>query len=407
MYLIPLILCIDNRMNKELTKRQHWNPRMHLKHFSTDGKVYLYDKKTSSVKQVSINDVAVGNWFYDRDNSIEEKLSKIESKVDKIFLKIIRKKHIYHISLEERKYLNEFIVLQDYRTPHSRKMFEIIYHEYLQLFLNASKNGKIDESLIPEGLPKDLWENIPPPKENFLKFLQMIKDDPNYFVKFNKEGAVRVTNMIIKGIIPSGIKLFGKLKMRLFNNTSDLDFYTSDHPVCRYNHYMIDKYGYITMHGIGYDSEGIQFFYPLAPKLSLVFEDGKRYNNFKDVTVVDHKFVEFVNARIIQNSNRWLFSQNSNFNYADELLGDYPDFRDSAVLFGLWKIAKTDSDRSIWERFYGVESQRRLEKYIEHLIQNGATEREVKEIRIKYNLEYIKALDNEKKENSFLSKQEN
>lgn len=394
-------------MNKELTKRQHWNPRMHLKHFSTDRKIYLYNKKTSMVKHVSINDVAVGKWFYDRDNSIEEKLSKIESKVDKIFLKIIKKKHIYHISFEERKYLNEFIVLQDYRTPHSRKIFEIIYHEYLQLFLNAFKNGKLEETLIPEGLPKDLWENMPPPKENFLKFLQMAKDDPNYFAKFNKEGAVNLTNMIIKGIIPSGIKYFGKLKMRLFKNTSVLDFFTSDHPVCRYNHYMIDKYGHITMHGIGYNSEGIQFFYPLTPKLSLVFEDGNIYKNFKDVSVVDYEFVEFINARIIQNSNRWLFAQNSNFTYVDKFLGDYPDFRDSDVLFGLWKIPETDSDRSIWERFYGVEAQRRLEKYIEHLIQNGATEREVENIRIKYNIEYIQALENTKKEISFLSKQEN
>jgi hypothetical protein len=69
-------------MNKKLTKRQHWNPRMHLKHFSTNGKIYRYDKKTSDVKFIPIEDTAVGKWYYDKDNRIENKLSKIESEVD-------------------------------------------------------------------------------------------------------------------------------------------------------------------------------------------------------------------------------------------------------------------------------------------------------------------------------------
>ncbi|MEJ2296834.1 MAG: DUF4238 domain-containing protein, partial [Candidatus Lokiarchaeota archaeon] len=111
----------------------------------------MYDKKTSDVKFISIEDTAVGKWYYDKDNSIEDKLSKIESEVDKIFLKIIRKEHIYHVHIADRKKLNEFIVLQDYRTPHSRKQFEIIYEEFLKLFLNALKGDELDEDLIPEG----------------------------------------------------------------------------------------------------------------------------------------------------------------------------------------------------------------------------------------------------------------
>ena len=107
-------------MKKQITKRQHWNPRMHLKHFAINGNIYVYDKKTMNVELRSIENTAVGKWFYDRDNCIENKLSKIESKVDRIFSKIIRTKRIDNITLEERKNLNEFIVLQDYRTPNSR-----------------------------------------------------------------------------------------------------------------------------------------------------------------------------------------------------------------------------------------------------------------------------------------------
>ncbi|KKK57646.1 hypothetical protein LCGC14_3052380, partial [marine sediment metagenome] len=219
--------------------------------------------------------------------------------------------------------------------------------------------------------------------------------DPDYFAEFNRESAIRVTNMIISGILPSGVELFSKLKLRLFKNVSNVDFYTSDHPVCRYNQYMMNSFGHITINGIGYDSEGIQFFYPVTPKLCLVFEDGKTYSMYEDVTTVDHEFVNFVNARIIQNSKQWIYSQNDNFDYVNDYLGDFPHFKNPDILFGLWRIPKTDSERSIWERFYGKEARRKLKNYVDHLIQKGATEREVEEIYIKYDLEYKVELENQ------------
>jgi len=381
-------------IKKQVTKRQHWNPRMHLKHFSVNGKIYVFDKKSLDIKLISIENVAVGKWFYDRDNSIENKLSNIENTVDRIFSKIIRTRRLDNIRLEERSNLDEFIVLQDYRTPNSRNQYEIIYQESLKLFINAMKNGKIDENTLPDGMPKAIWKNMPPPRENFIKFLQVIKEDQDYFTEFNKESAIRVTNMIISGILPSGIKIFSKLKLRLFKNASNIDFYTSDHPVCRYNQYMMDSFSHITINGIGYNSVGIQFFYPLTPKLCLVFEDEKVYGMYEDVTIVDHEFVNFVNARIIQNSKRWIYSQNDNFNYADDYLGDYPHFKNPDILFGLWIIPKTASERAIWERFYGKEAQRKLKNYVDHLIQKGATEYEVEEIYTKYDIEYKMALEN-------------
>ncbi len=387
-------------MEKHLTKRQHWNPRMHLRHFAINGKIYVYDKKTMKVKLISIKDAAVGKWFYGRDNSIENILSKIESKVARIFSKIIKTKGINNITLEERKNLNEFMVLQDYRTPNSRNQYEIIYQESLRVFISSMKNGEIDENSLPDGKLKEIWKNMPPPKENFIKFLQMIKEDPDYFAEFNRESAIRVTNMIISGSLPSGIELFSKLKLRLFENASNVDFYTSDHPLCRYNQYMMNSFGHITINGIGYNSEGIQFFYPVTPKLCLVFEDGKTYEMYEDVTTVDHEFVNFVNARIIQNSKQWIYSQNDKFSYVDDYLGDFPHFRNPDILFGLWSIPRTDSERTIWERFYGIGARGKLKKYTDYLIQKGATEREVEEIYTKYDLEYKMALENGKQGNS-------
>ena len=129
-------------MKNQMTKHQHWNPRMHLKHFTIDGKIYTYDKRTMKIDLKSIKNVAVGEWFYDEDNSIENILSKSESKVARIFSRIIKTKQIDNLSIEERKNLNEFMVLQDVRTPNSRNQFEIIYNESLKVFINAIRDRK-------------------------------------------------------------------------------------------------------------------------------------------------------------------------------------------------------------------------------------------------------------------------
>jgi hypothetical protein len=382
------------KMKNQVTKRQHWNPRMHLKHFAIDGKIHIYDKMTMKINLTSIENAAVGKWFYDKDNNIENILSEIEGKVDGIFLKIIKTKQIDNLTIEERKNLNEFMVLQDYRTPKTRNQFETIYKEGLIILMNAVRDGEMDESLLPDGMPKDLWNDIPPPKENFIKFLQMIKEDPSYFMEFNKESAKRSTNMVLSGILPSGIDLFSKLKLRLFKNSSIANFFTSDHPVCRYNHYMLDFLGHITINGIGYNSEGIQLFYPLTPKLCLVFEDAVLYDMYEDVTVVNHEFVNFVNARLIQNSKRWIYSHTDNFKYVEDYLQEYPHFRNPNILFGLWRTSKNDLERATWERFYGKEAQRKLKNYLDHLIREGATEQEIEDIQTKYDLEYQVALEN-------------
>jgi len=380
-------------MKNQVTKRQHWNPRMHLKHFAIDGKIYIYDKKTMKINLTSIENAAVGKWFYDIDNNIENILSEIEGIVNRIFSKIIKMKKIDNLTIEERKNLNEFMVLQDHRTPKTRTQFEIMYKESLKILMNAVKDGEMDENLLPDGMPKDLWNDMPPPKVNFIKFLQMIKEEPSFFKEFNKESAKRSTNMVLSGILPSGIDLFSKLKLRLFKNSSNTNFYTSDHPVCRYNHYMLNSLGRITIKGIGYNSEGIQIFYPLNPKLCLVFEDAVIYDMYEDVTVVDHKFVDFMNARIIQNSKQWIYSQTDNFRYVDDYLREYPHFKNPNILFGLWRIPKNDLERAIWGRFYGIEAQRKLKNYLDHLIREGATDQEIEEIQTKYDLEYQVALE--------------
>jgi len=44
--------------------------------------------------------------------------------------------------------------------------------------------------------------------------------------------------------------------------------------------------------------------------------------------------------------------------------------------------------------FFKDKTQRKLKNYIEHLIKNGATEKEIEEIQTKYDLEYKFAIEN-------------
>ncbi|MBD3211145.1 MAG: DUF4238 domain-containing protein [Candidatus Lokiarchaeota archaeon] len=373
-------------------KRQHWNPRMHLKHFSIDGKIFTYDKTTGIINQTSIENVSVGNWFYDRDNTIENKLSKVEQRVDKIFLKIIKEERVSNLSVQEKNIVNKFIIWQDYRTPNTRKHLKLIMEEIFKIFSNALKDGDLDLSMLPEEFVKDFWDELPPPKENFIEFLEIIKSEPSYLSEFTKKLAKDSTNMVLRDDIPRGFDLFSKLELRIIKNISSIDFITSDHPVSRYNEYLHRKFEQIPIEGLGYDSKGIQIFYPLAPKLCLLFEDKNIYPVDNNLLTADQKFANFINAKIIQHSYRWLYSRYNNFKFIKVYLDKYPHFKSSNILFGFWSLVESDLGRKIWNQFYGKEAQNNFTNYIKHLMKNGAKEQEIPVFKNKYYSEYKEAL---------------
>ena len=94
-----------------------------------------------------------------------------------------------------------------------------------------------------------------------------------------------------------------------------------------------------------------------------------------------------------------IHSQTNSFDFVNNYLGDYPHFRNSDILFGLWRIPKTDLERAICERFYGKEARRKLENYVDHLIKKGATKQDVEKIYAQYDLEYKMALENGQMQN--------
>jgi len=368
---------------------------MHLKHFSVDKKIYIYDKRSMgllSKKPIPIKKAAVQNWFYDRDNFIEKKLCRLETKADKIFLKIIRTKQVNNLNNKERKIIDKFIVFQDYRTPKTRNYLKVILNQALKDYIEIKKKGPIDENSIPEGVFKTFWESNPPPKENLLNFLDIIEEDQEFFEKFTEERAKIAINNVIRGELISGIDLFSKLVVKLYINRSRHNFYTSDHPVCRYNEYMQNHYNLIPSDGIAYDSKGIQLFYPLTPKLCLLFEDAKTYKKYNKVELAGKEFAEFVNTRLIQNSTQWLYSKDNNFEYAEAYLREYPHFKYSNILFGLWKLIESDLNRRIWDQYYGPDARRELEQYLIYERKKGAKKQDIEALKIKYHFEYINTL---------------
>lgn len=115
-------------MGNKLTVKEHYLPRMILKHFSKNKKTLLaYDKKDKISKTFSIYSQCYNNNIYEfigkykgvNVNMIENELSKIEDCVDKIIInKILLDKDL---SEEEKYIIYIFSTLQLLRTPDSIK----------------------------------------------------------------------------------------------------------------------------------------------------------------------------------------------------------------------------------------------------------------------------------------------
>ena len=124
------------------TKLEHYVPQFYLKRFSRERKkehyVYCYSKKDSRIFTVNIKNIGGENYFYeleDDDSQIIEKiLANIEGKFSYVTKKIIRKKDLDIISVNERVILAMLIVLQEIRTREQRERIRSIPQKILDHF---------------------------------------------------------------------------------------------------------------------------------------------------------------------------------------------------------------------------------------------------------------------------------
>lgn len=117
---------------------QHYLPKMYLKNFCNyNGKVWVYNDKNQTFKELSITDTTVIKHFYtildnngSKDYRIENSLSKIEAFCSPILKKLIDGQQI---SSEEKGYLSVFISVLQNRTPKAVKLINEFVNPILEL----------------------------------------------------------------------------------------------------------------------------------------------------------------------------------------------------------------------------------------------------------------------------------
>lgn len=114
------------------------------------------------------------------------------------------------------------------------------------------------------------------------------------------------------------------MKWMLIRNTYDVPFWTSDHPVTKWND---EDQG--IFRNLGYLSSGIQIFFPLTPKLTLCFCDPVKYDSLTPIGETQTKEnVIHQNWLQLMFSTKHIFSNINDFVMAEEYLTKQIELRD-------------------------------------------------------------------------------
>lgn len=262
-------------MNKQITVNQHYVPQCLLKHFGWDAKkgkrINIFDSVRSTVRHnQSIKEVFSQNYFYDKDNLVENFISqKIESPASRIIDQIVSGN--FEVISEDRLTLLAFISSLLYRTPEAR--------EKAIAFVNAHFELMVRELLRLNGLdPEEASRGA-------FKF-----QDPSQVVSL----------IAVQGTIDSII--LKDLDFHFVKNETNLEFYIADHPVFTYN-WLYRNLDHPAVTSL--TARGFQIFLPLSASLTLCLYDPKVYKYGQKTLasyISDVADIEILNSFQIMNS---------------------------------------------------------------------------------------------------------
>jgi hypothetical protein len=250
---------LHTRMDQKTTKNQHYVPQCLLKNFSVkhkkdDYRINIFDvtKKTTRFNQ-STKEVFSQNFFYDKDNKVEQFLSnKIEDKAAIEIANIIEGDlcQIKDFSTT----LLKFISVQLYRTPEAiSQPLEFINSFFKPLAMQHVQAKGYDLEQAQEAISG----------------LRLLPKDIRSFR----------SRLALQGILAS--KLLEDLKFHLIINNSDVEFFISDHPVNQYNWLYRDL---DSTSATALTARGVQIFMPISADKLICLYDPKvyKYGNKND-----------------------------------------------------------------------------------------------------------------------------
>lgn len=304
----------------QVTKNQHYVPQCLLKFFSWEDKkerkTNIFDIPRDSFRySQSIKNICSQNYFYDKDNMVENILSeKIETPVAPLISSIVHHDVTALDSPENWMRLLIFVATLLSRTPKAMDKMDSVIQTNIQSFSR--------ELLRLNGMDSRNADGVR--------------------LKINDEAAL-ISLLTLQGYYAS--ILLTDLKFNLVVNKTDLDFFISDHPVFMYNWLYRDlNHPGVTSFG----ARGLQFFLPLSPRLILCLYDSEIYKygakgsfladiyDVKDVEILNsfqainsRSFIVFLDCKseiniksmIRRHGNKQLHTQKS-IEYEVDVLGD-------------------------------------------------------------------------------------
>jgi hypothetical protein len=229
----------------QITKNQHFVPKSLLKHFTVgaDELVNVYDSKRNILRPpTTINRVLSENYFYDRDNVVENFLAEhVEGPASRIIEGIAN--NPTHSLDYNRIDLLRFISVQLNRTPSAlATALECIDKFTGTIFQRLGELNRFDEEAT--------------------KGVKLVMKDPKALLaRQTVEGALNWP-------------FLEDLQWHVLINKTNKPFVISDHPVVHYNWYLREsnELGYTSL-----TSCGLQIFLPISKSVTMCLYDSKVY----------------------------------------------------------------------------------------------------------------------------------
>ncbi len=266
------------------TIKQHYVPQFLLRKFcsSDDKHIWCFDKIWMKSENKFISGVAFEKHFYDqvqgqKEDSLEYLFQKAETDAAPIILKIIEKKDLNSLTIDEKTVISLFITLQLNRTKSALKNTERQTENFIEPIKNLAieLNTKLDFEQI---IPKQLW-------------FSMLMKTPVL--------CVPLTNKI----------------WVLFE--SNKKFYTSDNPVVLQN----TKNSNPHRGTLGINSDGIEIYFPLNPSLVLCLLCERTYGLLTEKKMLcDADNIENINSLQVIYSEQYIFSSQNDFELVADMI---------------------------------------------------------------------------------------
>ncbi len=305
-------------------KKQHYVPKLHLKHFANrKGKknyyLYYFDKKSEIVGKININDAAMENHFYGTDvigQTIEHSLSIFESNINKhVYRDLISSEdhRIFEI-LKYRGLFSQFVATQFIRTKDHREDLKI-------------NNKLVKEKILDGGSEEEF--------KTYELGRQILEMDSDKFVKEMQLKSFKVENVNFYA------NIFGNKKWVLLVNNTPIPFWTSDNPIARFNPFKFEK-----VPNMGLIFHGMQVYFPLSNKLCLCMLDPFIYRSYNKMERIDPLYVRlnilqvdkvfinciidviFINSLQLKECYRQVFSKENDFKLAKDMIEADPSIKD-------------------------------------------------------------------------------